>query len=218
MYKMLNSKKIAILILFFIFNKNCFAAGELIFNDKPLTLKLNDNNQARVSSCSDFIALRNAGETVIDLLDTPYPDYDMAKAALFDCYINAYTIKHGLIETEAPPLSLEAVLHHFPASEKLIASDYEKNNIKTKYKGKSIWDTSPDLIKNDDTYISNKTDSGYRIISSASYRTKDNKELKVITLAAFTLHGTFGYRNNYIITSTKSPIWEISKIDENSPL
>lgn len=38
------------------------AAGELEINQSPLTLVLSDQNQARVSSCADFIALRKAGD------------------------------------------------------------------------------------------------------------------------------------------------------------
>ncbi|MCS5946675.1 hypothetical protein LNP25_24325 [Klebsiella variicola subsp. variicola] len=50
------------------------AAGELEINQSPLTLVLSDQNQARVSSCADFIALRKAGETVDALPGLSDPD------------------------------------------------------------------------------------------------------------------------------------------------
>ncbi len=59
------------------------AAGELEINQSPLTLVLSDQNQARVSSCADFIALRKAGETVDALPGLSDPDGRAAEAALF---------------------------------------------------------------------------------------------------------------------------------------
>ncbi|MBX8478870.1 hypothetical protein [Klebsiella quasipneumoniae] len=68
------------------------AAGELEINQSPLTLVLSDQNQARVSSCADFIALRKAGETVDALPGLSDPDGRAAEAALFSCWLQAYTI------------------------------------------------------------------------------------------------------------------------------
>ena len=72
------------------------AAGELEINQSPLTLVLSDQNQARVSSCADFIALRKAGETVDALPGLSDPDGRAAEAALFSCWLQAYTIDHTL--------------------------------------------------------------------------------------------------------------------------
>lgn len=113
----------------FLFSSTVFASNELEINGLPLTLVLNDNNIAKVSSCSDFISLRKSGETVKNILDISEPDYDQAKAALTDCYINAYAIQNGLVKKDAPAPSLSDLLKHFPASEKLIVSDNEKEEV-----------------------------------------------------------------------------------------
>ncbi len=59
------------------------AADELVINDSPLTLVLSDHNQARVSSCADFISLRKAGETVKELPEFSDPDTILLKMLCF---------------------------------------------------------------------------------------------------------------------------------------
>lgn len=202
----------------FLFSSTVFASNELEINGLPLTLVLNDNNIAKVSSCSDFISLRKSGETVKNILDISEPDYDQAKAALTDCYINAYAIQNGLVKKDAPAPSLSDLLKHFPASEKLIVSDNEKEAVQKKFNGESIWDTSPDLVMKGDVLQSQSDDTGYRLISYSTYSNRDGKDFNIVTIAAFTLHGTYGIRNSYIIKSKEEKIWKIQKVDENSPL
>lgn len=201
-----------------LFSTNSFAVGELVFNNTPLTLLLSNNNQAQVSTCSDFISLRKAGNTIKDLPGVSDPDYGIAKAALIDCYISAYITQHNLKETNAPRPSLKEILQHLPATEKLIASDEEKEKIEKHYKGKSIWDTSPDLIKEDDIFVSKSDDTGYRLIDSKSFIDPNKKPLDILIMSAFTMHGTYGVRHSYIINSKNKTIWDVSTIDENSPL
>ncbi|HED5666097.1 TPA: hypothetical protein R8F93_004226 [Enterobacter soli] len=202
----------------FLFSSAVFASNELEVNGLPLTLVLNDNNIAKVSSCSDFISLRKSGEIVKNIPDLSGPDYDFAKSALTDCYISAYAIQNGLIKKNAPEPSLNEILQHLPASEKLIVSDNEKEEVQKNFNGKSIWDTSPDLMMKNDVLQSKNDDAGYRLIAYNTYTNRDGKEFGIVTMAAFTLHGTYGVRNSYIIKSKEEKIWEIKKIDENSPL
>lgn len=202
----------------FLFSTTVLASGELEINGSPLTLVLQDNNQAKVSSCADFISLRKSGETIKDISDISDQDFNLAKAMLTDCYISAYAIQNNLIETKRSAPSLKEILHHIPAIEKLIASNNEREIIKNKYKGKSIWDTSPDLMEQDNDLVSKDDDTGYRMMDYRTYTNKNGEQIDILILSEYTLHGTFGVRNSYIIKSKDNNIWDISKFDENSPL
>lgn len=136
------------------------AAGELEINQSPLTLVLSDQNQARVSSCADFIALRKAGETVDALPGLSDPDGRAAEAALFSCWLQAYTIDHTLFPSAAPKPTLAEVVQHFPASAAFIVSDDEKQDVAKNYVGKTIADYTPDLKARDDRLESTASASG----------------------------------------------------------
>jgi len=208
-----------VLYIFFtvlLFSTNSIASAELVFDDKPLTLLLSDNNQARVANCSDFIALRKSGETVKDILDLTPPDQDLAEAALFDCYIKGYVIENQLHEIKSQKPSLGDILRHLPATEKIISSDEEMKKIAKDFKDRSIWDTSPDLVQQDDIFVSEIDYTGYRLIDSRTYISPQNKKIEIITLGSFALYGTEGTRKNYIINSKNNTLWDISKIDMNS--
>lgn len=69
-----------------------------------------------------------------------------------------------------------------------------------------------------DVLQSQSDDTGYRLISYSTYSNRDGKDFNIVTIAAFTLHGTYGIRNSYIIKYKEEKIWEIQKVDENSPL
>lgn len=201
-----------------LFSSNSFSANELLIDNSRMTLILDDGNQANVSSCSDYVSLRKAGETIKDIPDLSEPYYGVAKAALTECYISAFIIQHQLVENKYVHPSLNEILHHLPASEKLIVSDQEMKMIKSQYTGKSIWDTSPDLTEQDDILVSKSDDTGYRLMKYSSYTGADGKKLDFLTLSAFSLHGTFGKTTSYVIKSKDNNVWDISKIDENSPL
>jgi len=200
------------------YSTTSFSTAELVFENKPLTLLLNDNNQANVSNCSDFIALRKADEKIKDIQELSPPEQGFAEVALFDCYLNGYVIENQLREIKKQKPSLGEILRHLPATEKLIVSDSEKEETAKKFKGQSIWATSPDLIQQDDIFVSKINDAGYRLIDFRTYVTPQNKEIEIITLGSFVLHGTAGTRSHYIVNSKNNDIWEITKIDMNSPL
>lgn len=78
-------KYIAVVIATLLFSFNSSATNELIIDNSPLTVVLSDGNQAKLSSCSDFVALHNSGESIKELPDLSDPDYRYAKDALFGC-------------------------------------------------------------------------------------------------------------------------------------
>ncbi|MCS6067707.1 hypothetical protein LNO81_14585 [Klebsiella variicola subsp. variicola] len=59
-----------------------------------------------------------------------------AEAALFSCWLQAYTIDHTLFPSAAPKPTLAEVVQHFPASAAFIVSDDEKQDVAKNYVGK----------------------------------------------------------------------------------
>ena len=194
------------------------AAGELEINQSPLTLVLSDQNQARVSSCADFIALRKAGETVDALPGLSDPDGRAAEAALFSCWLQAYTIDHTLFPSAAPKPTLAEVVQHFPASAAFIVSDDEKQDVAKNYVGKTIADYTPDLKARDDRLESAASASGYVLDEYYAFTDKQGHQLNIVALVGYAIGGTASVKSYYRIDDTHARVWSVTLLDENSPL
>lgn len=194
------------------------AAGELEINNSPLTLVLSDNNQARVSSCSDFISLRKAGETVKELPELSDPDYHTAEDALFSCWLNAYTIEHDMSPMNAKKPTLAEVLQHFPASTAYIVSKEEHQNVMMHYAGKSIADYTPDLKARDDRLESAASSTGYVLDNYYTFADKKGNHLNIVALVGYSIGGTASDKVFYRVDDMNNHIWKVTKLDENSPL
>lgn len=211
-------KHIAVVIAALMFSSNIYAANELLINDSPMTLILDDGNQANVSSCSDFIALHNSGETIKELPGLSDPDYREAKNVLFECWIKSAAIKNGMTSVNSPAPDLTTVLKHFPASAAYIISDEEARNVAEKYSGKSIWDYTPGLKINGDRAESAERASGYIISGYYSYADQDGKKLNVLALVGYTIPGTASDKVFWRIDDTSGKIWKVTRLDENSKM
>ncbi|HCQ8676334.1 TPA: hypothetical protein OMF13_005465 [Klebsiella variicola] len=194
------------------------AAGELEINQSPLTLVLSDQNQARVSSCADFIALRKVGETVDALPGLSDPDGRAAEAALFSCWLQAYTIDHTLFPSAAPKPTLAEVVQHFPASAAFIVSDDEKQDVAKNYVGKTIADYTPDLKARDDRLESAASASGYVLDEYYAFTDKQGHQLNIVALVGYAIGGTASVKSYYRIDDTHARVWSVTLLDENSPL
>lgn len=194
------------------------AAGELEINQSPLTLVLSDQNQARVSSCADFIALRKAGETVDALPGLSDPDGRAAEAALFSCWLQAYTIDHTLFPSAGPKPTLADVVQHFPASAAFIVSDDEKQDVAKNYVGKTIADYTPDLKARDDRLESAASTSGYVLDEYYAFTDKQGHQLNIVALVGYAIGGTASVKSYYRIDDTHARVWSVTLLDENSPL
>lgn len=211
-------KRIVIITILVFFSHRIMADTSIDTYEPPLLVTLQDNSKVKLSSCADYIKIRKSGEYIKELPDLPNYFYNDLKMDLVNCYVNAVVLQNGLIESNMPTPSLSEILHHLPATEKLIASDDEESNIRKKFKGKSVWDTSPDFVESDDSIVSKNNDEGYRLIHYISYMTKEGNEMDLMTIASFVLHGTYGYSTSYFITSKKGSIWDVVPITINSPL
>lgn len=209
---------IIVVIAALLFSSNSFAANELLINNAQMTLILDDGNQANVSSCSDFIALRNSGEKIKELPGLSDPDYREAKNSLFECWIKASAIKKGMIALNNPAPELISVLKHFPANAAYIISDEEARNVAEKYSGKSIWDYTPGLQINGDRAESAERASGYIISDYYSYADQHGNTLNVLALVGYTIPGTASDKVFWRIDDTSGNIWKIKKLDENSDM
>jgi hypothetical protein len=205
---------IAVLLL----SSNVFAAGALEINESPLTLVLNDHNQARVSSCPDFIALRKAGETVAELPGLSDPDYRAAKDALFSCWLQAYTVKNGMTPASDKAASLAEILKHFPANAAYLVSNEEIEKVATDFAGKSITDYTPDLKINSERATSVSASTGYLLDSDQSYTNHEGHTFRVIGLVGYSVGGTAANKVFWRIDDTSSPVWKVTRLDENSPI
>lgn len=211
-------KHIAVVFATLMFSSNIYAANELIINDTPLTVVLNDGNQANLSSCSDFIALHNAGESVKELPGLSDPDYRMAKDALFSCWLSSAALKNGMVKISAKAPDLSDVLKHFPAQAAYTVSDELTQKVQAEYVNKSIEDYSPDLKVTGNNAISIAESTGYRIADYYSYAGHDSKKMSVLALVGYTLHGTAGNKTYWRIDDTSGDIWKVTKLDENSQM
>ena len=211
-------KRVAYIITGLIFSSYSIAGGELMVNNSPLTLILNDGNQANVSTCTDFVALRMTGEQVKELPGLSDPDFHDAKSALFGCWLNAYVIKHGMMTVNAAAPDLPTVLKHFPANAAFVVSDYEAKTIQRDFSNKTIQDFTPDLTYNDDQAVSTVQDTGYRVKDYYSYLDNNGNQLNVLALVGYSLSGTAGSKTFWRIDDTSQPIWKVTMLDENSPL
>lgn len=211
-------KHIAVVIAALLFSSNIYAANELLINDSSLTVVLNDGNQAHLSSCSDFIALHNAGESIKELPGLSDPDYRTAKDALFGCWLSTTVIKSGMVKVNAKAPDLSDVLKHFPALAAYTVNDENAKKIQTEYVGKSIEDYSPDLkiTGGDATSVSEST--GYRITDFYSFAGSNNKRMNILALVGYVLDGTAGTKTYWRIDDTSGDIWKITKLDENSQM
>lgn len=195
-----------------------FAAGELEINDSPLTLVLNDHNQARVSSCNDFISLRKAGETVKDLPGLSDPDYHTAEDALFSCWLKAYTVEHNMIPFNEKKPTLGELLTHFPASSAYTVSHEEHENIEQHYAGKTITEYTPDLKAKDDRMESAASSTGYVLDDYYSFTDKEGDHLYIVALTGYSVGGTVSNKVYYRIDNMNNRVWKITRLNENSPL
>lgn len=202
----------------FLFSSTVFAAGELEVNGSPLTLVLNDHNQARVSSCADFVSLRKAGETIEELPGLSDPDYHAAEDALFSCWLKAYAIGHNMNPVKATKPTLDEVLKHFPASSAFIVSDDERRNIEKHYTYKTIAEYTPDLKARDERIESAVSSTGYVLDEYYSFSDKKGNHLNIVTLVGYSIGGTISEKAFYRIDDMNNRIWKITKLDENSPL
>lgn len=194
------------------------AADELVINDSPLTLVLSDHNQARVSSCADFISLRKAGETVKELPELSDPDYHTAEDALFACWLKAYTIEHGMSPVNAKKPTLADVLQHFPASSAYIVSNEEHQNVMMNYAGKTIADYTPDLKARGDRLESVASSTGYVLDNYYSFADKKGNLLNIVALVGYSIGGAASDKVFYRVDDMNNRVWKITRLDENSPL
>ncbi|WP_029686115.1 hypothetical protein [Tatumella saanichensis] len=201
-----------------LFSQLAMADDSLDIDGLPLVLTLQDNRTVSVSNCDEFIKVRKAGGVVKELPDLPNDFYDGMRMELIDCYVKAVVSQRGLMRSNAPKPSLSEILHHLPATEKLLISDDEKESVEKKFKGKSIWDAEPDLTSVDDTVISKKNDDGYKLINYTSYTSKDGNKVDLVTMVSFVLHGTYAYSRSYFINSKEKNIWDVEELSVNSPL
>ncbi|HEY2452405.1 MAG TPA: hypothetical protein VGI71_07250 [Scandinavium sp.] len=199
-------------------SSNAFAEGSLEIDNNPLVLVLSDHNQAHVSSCSDFISLRKTGETVKELPGLSDPDYRTAKEALFNCWLQAYTVKNGMTMIGDSAPSLTNILKHFPASAAYLVSDEDMNKVKKNYVGKSIMDISPDLKIDSDRAVSVSSSTGYILDSDISFSSSDGHKLRVIGLVGYSIGGTAAEKSFWRVDDTSAPVWKLTRLDENSPI
>ncbi|WAD31996.1 hypothetical protein [Citrobacter braakii] len=211
-------KYIAVVIATLLFSFNSSATNELIIDNSPLTVVLSDGNQAKLSSCSDFVALHNSGESIKELPDLSDPDYRYAKDALFGCWLSATVIKNGLLKSNSKKPDLVSVLKHFPAKAAYTISDELVQKVQTEYANKSIQDYTPDLKVTGGRALSTTQSTGYFIDNYYSFVAKDNKKLNILVLVEYALEGTAGNKSFWRIDDTSGDIWKITKLDENSPL
>lgn len=194
------------------------AAGELEINNSPLTLVFSDNNQARVSSCADFISLRKAGETVKELPELSDPDYHTAKDGLFSCWLNAYTIERKMVPVNGKSPTLAEILKHFPASSAYIVSDEQHLEVEKKYAGKTIAEYTPDLKEMDGRIESIASSTGYVLDNYYAFSDKEGNHLDIVALVGYSIGGTASDKVFYRIDDMNNRIWKVTRLDENSPL
>lgn len=199
-------------------------AHDIKVNDERLIITFTDQNQARISTCTELIQLRKAGEQV-ESIDNSFsdPDYKVAEALLIDCFIKGYAVEHNLIlQPIAEPISISDVIAHFPATEALVVNEDEKEKIKTHFAGKTIKDYSPDLqvdvSTNIGAYTSKSEDSGYVLLDNKSYSSPLGGQVKFVTIASYVLHGSYSIRRVYKIIDDQKPLWDVEEITVNSPL
>ncbi len=179
------------------------AAGELEINQSPLTLVLSDQNQARVSSCADFIALRKAGETVDALPGLPTRMAVRRKRRYSPA---GYRPTPSIIRysSAAPKPTLAEVVQHFPASAAFIVSDDEKQDVAKKYVGKTIADYTPDLKARDDRLESAASASGYVLDEYYAFTDKQGHQLNIVALVGYAIGGTASVKAT-IASMTRTP-------------
>ncbi|EAU4830332.1 hypothetical protein KLZ41_004607 [Salmonella enterica] len=200
------------------FSVSVLASGELEINDSPLTLILKDGNQARVSSCADFISLRKAGETIKELPNLSDPDYHAAKEALFSCWLQAYTLENSMISTKETKPSILEVLKHLPANKAYILSNEEHLNVEKKDASKTIFEYTPDLTLKGERAESPSRSTGYILDNYYSFVNYKGNKLNIISIIGYSIGGTASEKVFYRIDSSNNRIWTVTKLDENSPL
>lgn len=194
------------------------AAGELEINNSPLTLVLSDQNQARVSSCADFISLRKTGETVKELPELSDPDYRTTKDGLFSCWLNAYTIERKMVPTNEEKPTLAEIIKHFPASSAYTVSHEKQLEVERKYADKTISEYTPDLKKRDDRIESIASSTGYVLDNYYAFSDKEGNHLNIVALVGYSIGGTASEKVFYRVDDTSNRIWKVTRLDENSPL
>ncbi|EMB4321709.1 hypothetical protein RJ492_000048 [Pluralibacter gergoviae] len=86
------------------------------------------------------------------------------------------------------------------------------------YKNKTIIDFTPDLILRQSVTESAKNDDGYKTEEYHAFKNAEGDSLKVITLISYVLHGTYGYKGYWRVDNDGGCVWQITELDEKSPL
>ncbi|EFF4796155.1 hypothetical protein B5K64_003598 [Escherichia coli] len=189
----------------------------LLINNQALTLTLKDNNQAQVSSCKDYINLHNSGSIITDIPGLSDPDYQAARMALMDCWVEGWAIKNGYVPKQGTGYTISEVIASFPASTAFAVNDGEKGKIKAEYKGKTLKAIYPDLKKDDENLISPSKNVGYHLYKSWHYVNAEGKKADFIALTGYATGGTMALPNVWRVNSTSEVPWNLSAVDQNTP-
>lgn len=189
----------------------------LQINNSPLTLALNNNNQSQVSSCKDYIALHNAGEKIVDMPGLSDPDYQDARMALMDCWVEGWAIKNGYVLKQNTGYNLSEVIASFPASAAFVVNAHESKKISEQYKGKTLKAIYPDLKKEGDNLISPSKGIGYHLFKTWHYVNAEGKGVDFVALTGYVTGGTMAVPNVWRINSTAGTPWDITAVDQNTP-
>ena len=63
-----------------------------------------------------------------------------------------------------------------------------------------------------------KNDDGYKTGEYHAFKNAEGDSLKVITLISYVLHGTYGYKGYWRVDNDGGCVWQITELDEKSPL
>lgn len=191
------------------------AQDAIIINGQSVTVTLSDNNQAQITSCKDFIGLHNAGETIKAFPGLSDRDYQDAKLALTNCWIDAWAIKNGYTHQKDSPYSLADIMASFPASAALAVNDDEvKENQKAA--SKTFKEFYPDLKADGENFVSASASVGYHLLESKSFINAKGKKVYFITLTGYVTDGTLASPDIWRIDDTTSKPWKVSIVDFNT--
>ncbi|MBM7345513.1 hypothetical protein [Pantoea coffeiphila] len=210
-------RAIAIIVTF---SSTCFASP-ILTDAEQVNVKLNDGTVATVKTCEDFISIREKGKEVVDYPNLPDRFVQDVADSLVDCYLQEHASRNKFkkIDESKVNFSIKDIVEHFPASESVIVSKDEEEEIKVNDKGKSISEREQDLnFISEKRAVSDKNDDGYFLSRQVSFEDGSGRRINYITLVKYVIGGTWASANTYEILSTNSTIWQLKEITVNSPL
>lgn len=187
----------------------------LELNNEIVLLKLNDGSKVQVKTCDEYVTLRKAGKKIVGYPGRNPQELGEATRNLDECFMKAYATAKGWQDVSATtqPVSIKDIVEHFPAE--LAMKTLNTVDIKAK----TINDTATDWSMTDNgAYISKTNKVGYFPFTTHNYVDQKGTVHLFLTLANFKNPEDVWDFTSYQVISQTSPVWDVNKIDVNSPL